>query len=219
MMGAILRRKCAKCKKIIEIDVDDIKDVMYFENLYYHDSCFRALVDKRSVNKNALPKWKEILDDDFKQVEKDAYYIVNYYYGRDLLFNHLLSTYDINAVSTYMAKQFDAVIKGEYKGKSKPIEYRDLASCWIEIQPQLNKIYNNKQRFGVNMTDTQRIIYDLAIVVGEYNNWRKSKELLKIKEANRKLEEQKTARIDYTKIKTIENSDGLGDINDLLDEI
>ena len=47
----------------------------------------------------------------------------------------------------------------------------------------------------------------------------KAKEAARLKEANRKLEEQQSVKIDYSKIKVSEDNNGLGNINDLLDEI
>ena len=66
VVGAILVKKCAKCKKAIEIDVDDIKGVMHFEGLYYHDSCLQELAFKRATNKRYAAKWQAVLDDNFE---------------------------------------------------------------------------------------------------------------------------------------------------------
>lgn len=218
-MSDVLTRKCAKCKGAIEIDVNDIKNVVYFDKLYYHLFCFEDLATQKASNKRCSIKWKEALNDGLKQVQHDAEYIINYCYGRDLLFDHLLNNYNICAVSSYIQMTIDKVIKGNYKGKSKPILYRDFAECWIAMQSELNKIYANNKRLGKSMSGDQRINYDLAVVVSMYPQWKKKQEYNKRKIENRSISEQKEIKIDYSKIKTTNASSGLGDISDLLDEI
>ena len=111
------------------------------------------------------------------------------------------------------------VVKGEYKGKSKPIAYRDFARCWIDIQCELDNIFHKNQKLGKNMSEDQRVNYDLAIVVSSYPKWKKKQEFNKQKIENRKVAEQKEVKVNYSKIKTIDTDNGLGDISDLLDEI
>lgn len=174
-MGDIVTRKCACCKGEIEIDVDDVRDVVYFDKLYYHKSCFEQLVAQKAANKRCSPKWKAMLGMGLKQLEKDAEQIVSSRYGHDKLFDHMLFHYDIYTISTYTQKLMDNVVNGQYKGKSKPISYRDFADCWVDMQPDLDSIYKNNQRLGKNMTSDQRINYDLAVVVRTYPEWKKRK--------------------------------------------
>ena len=217
MMGEIITRKCAKCKSVIEIDVDDIKDVVYFENLYYHKSCFEDLATLKASNKRCSPKWKGALDDGLRQVQKDANYIINYCYGRDLLFEHLLHNYDVCVISSYIQMTVDKVVRGNYKGKSKPIPYREFAQCWIDGQSTLNKIYTNNKQVGKNMGGDQRLIYDLAVVVNRFPKW---------KNAKIKLEKEKQEFINSVKFDDIDMSKiGQGkqvkrtDISDISDDI
>lgn len=218
-MGDVVTRKCACCKGTIVIDIDDIDDVVYFDKLYYHKACFRELVSKKATNKRCSPKWKAVLDMGLKQPEDDAKYIINYCYGRNKLFDHILRHYDIYAISSYAKMLMENVVSGEYKGKSKPIMYRDFADCWIDMQPDLDSIYKNNQRLGKNMTDDQRINYDLAVVVRTYPEWKRKIEHEKKNAKNRNVPEQCKINIDYSQIKTQTHHDGLDDISDLLDEI
>ena len=183
-MTDIMTRKCAKCKGEIEIDVNDIRDVVYFDKSYYHKDCFRELAQQKASNKRCSAKWQETLSDDLKQVSQNANYIINYCYGRDLLFEHLLNSYDICALSSYIKMALDNVVAGKYKGKSKPIPYRDLAICWIDGQRALDKIYINNKQIGKDMSGDQRLIYDLAIVVNRFPKWKN----LKVKSEKAKQE-------------------------------
>lgn len=218
-MAEIITRKCAKCKGVIEIDVDDTKDVVYFDKKFYHEDCFIETATKKASNKRSSFSWQEALDDGLRQISKDAKYNIDYCYGRDLLFEHLLHNYDVCAISSYANMLISNVVNGRYKGKSKPILYREFAECWISVQSDLDNIYKKNKRIGKNMTGDQRINYDLAIVVRTYPEWKKKQEYKKQKIENRNIAEQRKINIDYAQIKTCESSSGLGDINDLLDEI
>lgn len=171
----VLQRKCAKCKKEIEIDRDNICEVVLFNKLYYHEACFKELAHQKISNRRSSPMWKEALDDELKQIKKDAINVLNYCIGRDDLCEHILSSYNVCAISSYIQMTIDSVVKGNYKGKSKPIAYRDLAQCWIDGQNTLNNIFIKNKQLGKDMTGDQRIIYDLAIVVNRFPKWKSAK--------------------------------------------
>lgn len=218
-MAKVMARRCGACDEAVTIDVNDIKDVVYFKGTYYHKGCFEKLAREKAANKRCSKDWKIALDDGMRQIEADAKHMINYCYGRDLLYEHLLSNYDICSISAYCETTINKVLAGTYKGKSKPIPYRDFAECWVAMQPELDKIYANNKRLGKSMTGDQRINYDLAVVVRAYPQWKKGQEYNRCKAENRKISEQKEIKIDYSKIKITSASSGLGDISDLLDEI
>ena len=174
-MGEVLTRKCACCKGVIEIDVDYVHDVVYFDKLYYHKSCFEELAAKRMANKRSSPKWQAAMSDNLRQVQKDADYEINYCYGRDMLYNHILANYDVYSVSSYANMTFRNIVEGNYKGKSRPIPYREFAECWIDNQTELDRICSNNLRLGKRMAGDQRINYDTAVVVRMYPEWRQHK--------------------------------------------
>ena len=186
-MAEVMARRCGACDEAVTIDVNDIKDVVYFKGSYYHKSCFEKLATKKASNKRCSKDWKAALDDGMRQIEADAKYMINYCYGRDLLYGHLLGNYDICSISAYCETTINKVLTGTYKGKSKPIPYRDFAECWVAMQSELDKIYANNKRLGKSMTGDQRINYDLAIVV------RKVPEYLAGKE------KKKTAAIEFAR--------------------
>lgn len=175
-MAETMARRCGACDKAVTIDVNDIKDVVYFKGSYYHKSCFEKLATKKASNKRCSKDWKAALDDGMRQIEADAKHMINYCYGRDLLYEHLLSNYDICSISTYCEITINKVLAGTYKGKSKPIPYRDFAECWVAMQPELDKIYANNKRLGKSMTGDKRINYDLAIVVRKVPEYLAGKE-------------------------------------------
>lgn len=218
-MGDLVLRKCACCKNEIVIDVDDVKDVVYFDKLYYHIGCFQDVAMRKSMSKRCSPKWKDVVDTGFRQAQVDAKRIIEYCYGHDKLFDHILHCYNIYSISSYTKMMIENVVKGVYKGKSRPIPYRELADCWISSQANLDDIFRYNQKHGKTMTNDQRVNYDLAVVVRKYPEWASKMEYKKQQVENRNVAEQGKINIDYTQIKSQTCHDGLDDINDLLDEI
>ncbi len=175
-MVETVERKCNKCKQPIVIDKNDINEVVLFKELYYHEDCFRALAAEKAANPRTSPEWKKALDDNLVQVKQAAIQAINYKIGHDMLWDHLLASYNINMVTKYISKTTEQVVNGTYKGKSNPIPYRDFATCWIESQPDLNRIAMKNEHLGKKMAGDQRINYDMAIVVRYYPEWKKAKE-------------------------------------------
>ena len=174
-MSDIFTRKCKDCGKPIAFHRDDFTGIILFKDLYYHEECFKTLAAKRATKASSSPDWKKALDDNLVQLKKETAEALDYYIGRDDLWNHLLESYDINSVTSYMVKTIDQIVQGEYKGKSKPIPYREFAMCWIESQKGLDTIAANNAQLGKKMTGSQRVNYDMAIVVGRYPEWKKTK--------------------------------------------
>lgn len=219
-MSKVVIRKCKACDAAIEIDPDNVCDLVYFKKVYYHESCFRELAIKRSSRKNSLPDWKEALDDNLRQVKKDADYMINYGVGHDALYDHIVEHYDVVIVPPGSKRLMEDVVGGEYKGKSKPIPYRDFAQCWIELQNDLDKIYSYNKQNGKQMTVGQRMNYDLAIVVSRYPDWKKTKEKRKAEVIEQQNKAKENIKIDYSKIKSTASENGvLDDISDLLDDL
>ena len=219
-MSKMVIRKCTACGEAIIIDPDNVHDLVYFKKVYYHERCFRELAIKRSSRKNSSPDWKEALDDNLSQVKKDAEYMINYGIGHNALYDHIVEHYDVVTVPPGSKRLMEDVVGGEYKGKSKPIPYRDFAQCWIELQKDIDKIYSYNKQNGKQMTTMQRLNYDLAVVVGRYPDWKKAKEKHKAEVIEQQNKAKENIKIDYSRIKSTKNDNGvLDDISDLLDDL
>ena len=216
-MSEIITRKCAKCKGEIEIDVHDIKDVVYFEKKFYHKTCFIETATKKAASKRSSLGWQSALNDGLRQVQNDAVYNIEYCYGRDLLFEHLLNNYNVCAISSYANMNISNVVSGKYKGKSKPISYKELAMCWIEGQKALDKINADNHQLGKNMTGDQRIIYDLAVVVNKFPKWKSAKIKLD-NERQRIAKEARFEEVDMSRIGQVQQVKKK-DISDISDDI
>ena len=215
-------RKCAKCKSEIAIDVHDIRNVIYFNKLYYHESCFEETAKQKSASKRGKPQvWQEALDGIW-ELEAETKKMLEHFYAKYELNAWLLDNYDITVVPTRFWQVVIELERGEYKGKKcKPVNIRTLYDCWKWGQKKLNEInqYNKTHNKGP-LDDSARLMYDLAILVGKVPQFLNYKEKQKAAEIENRRMFKENIKVDYSKIlnNKMENND-LQDISSLVDDI
>ena len=222
-MVEIITRRCDKCKEDIEINIDDIKNLIFFEKKYYHKECFRELAEKRILNARCSPKWGVALRD-INKLELEIKENLLYRYHQDKLNAWLLEHYkEYNVVRIpdpfwpYIAQ----LHHGEYKGKKcNPIKIEVIVELWKWGQAKLDMIaLNNASNHKGPKNLTSRLRYDLAILVRHFDEFKKHQNNIKAMEAESKIAEKEDIKINYDKIKTVSTNDGLDDISSLLDEL
>lgn len=168
-MANVITRKCAKCKKEIEIDKSDICNVIFFNKLYYHESCFETMAAEKSTSKRGKPQmWQEALDNIW-ELEAETKKMLEHYFAQDELNEWLLDNYDIVEVPKRLFQVIADLGVGKYKGKRcKPVDISVLCDCWKWGQRKLNEIakYNKSHNKGP-ADDNARLMYDLAILIGK----------------------------------------------------
>lgn len=218
MMGNTMTKKCEGCKQSIVIDVDNIKDVVLFKNKYYHKDCFIEVCNRKSQNKRCSPDWKVALEN-LNKYERDAVVKTSYTANKDKLNRWLLEHYNIIAVPGTFWTLLDSVHKGEYKGKSKALDILTIYKLWVWGQRNLDNIAKqNKMRHTGPQRDSDRLRYDLAILISKYPLFVEEQERLRAKQAevSRNLNQTK---IDYSKLSRKTKDDDVDDLLDLLNEI
>ena len=177
-MGNVITRKCAKCKGVIEIDKNDIRDVLQFQDKYYHYGCFEAMATEKAASNRGKPQmWQEALDSIW-EVEADTKKMLEHYFAKDDLNAWLLDNYDITMIPTRFWQVVADLENGEYKGsRCKPVSVKTLCGCWKWGQRKLNEInqYNKSHSKGPK-DDCARLMYDLAILIGKIPNYLSYKE-------------------------------------------
>lgn len=219
-MAEIITRKCAKCKDVIEIDVDDIRDVIFFNKLYYHKSCFESMAAEKAASKRGKPQmWQDALDNIW-ELEAETKRMLEHFVAKDELNAHLLENYNITMIPTRFWQVIADLEMGKYKGKRcKPIDIRVLCGCWKWGQRKLNEInqYNKSHNKGPT-DDNARLLYDLTILVGKIPNYLAYKEKQKAAENEMATTVVLNDDIDMSKIgqsKQIKRTD----ISDISDDI
>ena len=169
-MPDTILRKCGGCSDVIEINRNNISDILYHKNKYYHSKCFCEIAEKRSKAKRSTAlEWQNALDN-LWELEADTKKMLESAWIKDDLNEHLLSNYDIAVVPTRFWQIVADLSNGTYKGKRcKPISMQMLYEEWQWGQQKLNGICNkNKTSHKGPQNDEARLLYDLAILIQKY---------------------------------------------------
>jgi hypothetical protein len=224
-MREIITRKCAKCKGVIEIDVDDIDSVIYFNKLYYHEDCFVDMAQQKAASKRGKPQmWQDALNNIWS-LEAETKRMLESYAAKDELNEWLLRNYDVSMVPSYFWQLVVDLESGKYKNKRcKPINITTLYSMWRWGQKRLNQIaLKNKENKRGPQTDNDRIRYDLSILLSHLEDFKRYQNKVKAERVEAQASAQKENKnIDYkviNKIKEINTKRQEDDISDILDEI
>lgn len=222
-MADIIRRKCAKCKCEIVINRKNIADVIYYEQKYYHKSCFEAHATQRAASKRGnAAQWQDALDN-ILELEADTKKSLERFWSKDDLNVWLLDHYDVAVVPSYFWQVVTDLECGKYKQqRCKPISVELLNKMWIWGQQRLDKISaNNRINHTGPKNDSDRLRYDLAILISHTEDYKKHVAKVQALEAERRQRQKENIAVDYSKIKTTTttSSGGLDDISALLDEM
>lgn len=212
-------RKCTKCKKNIEFDLDNISGIVRYNNLFYHSDCFVEYCQGRAA-KSSSPVWQKYIDD-MSPFENAAKEKINYKKNKDDFNEYLLKHYNVTAVPDRFWNVVAELENGSYKKKKcNPVSTKTLFEAWKWGQLKLDGVNRrNKAAKKGPKTDAERLPYDLAVLVQHIPDYLKAKAKIEAEEAERASRAKEICRIDYSAIKPKQESSGLGDISDLLDEL
>lgn len=222
-MTDIVKRKCAVCNKMIEINCNDIKDVVLYKNKYYHKDCFIKVSTERIARNNRYSQtWQDALDD-IKEYEDAAAEKTNYQYYKNLLNEYLIKAYDITCVPSSFWPYVSDLHEGKYRNSTcKPIKIDMLYNMWKWGQKNLNRIHamNKTKNRGPNNA-TGRLKYDLAILMNHTDDYIKSTRSNKEEKESIVKRIQNANKINYKKTYEQSSYEQHSDDNilDLMDEI
>lgn len=221
-MAESIERKCAKCKDKIVISQDNMDDVIFYKKMYYHRDCFVDKATKNATKKiSTASEWQSALDN-LVYIEKETKEVLRQSIGRDMLNDWLLEHYDIEMVPSYFWQLIAGLKNGKYKSKRcKPIYTDTLALMWKWGQVNLDKIYaNNKNKRQGPSSDTERLNYDLAVLLSHANDYKKYITRTKEEASEIAARIEKANKFDYEKIyKESKKQNAQEDILDLMNDI
>ena len=221
-MPDTILRKCGGCSNIIEINRNNISDILYYKNKYYHSKCFCEIAEKRSKAKRSTAvEWQTALDN-LWELEADTRNMLESAWIKDDLNEWLLNHYNVTTVPSRFWQVLADLERGIYKGKkSKSVTMETLLGAWKWGQRKLDSISkNNKMNHKGPTSDDSRIMYDLSIIVSKVPNYLSHVSKMKMLQVEEKKENDKP-HINYNNVQQtkIENNSGLDDISDLLDDM
>lgn len=206
-----LIRKCQICDKTKERSINIEKDdYVYIDGKYYHTECYHIflITKKKMSEKEAITKIQKIKQQMKLKSEQNLY--------RDKLTKLLLEVYsNMYVLPGYFYMKLNEINKGKYKGLKAPISNMELYEMYSnpKLINRLNKVAYKKR---IKIED--RPTWDLAIVLSEYNNYKKSKKrqlINSVTDDNLKGEVKKIKK-DIEKAKKNKKNNNTVDINDFI---
>lgn len=197
-------------KPIKSIDTEKDEFVKDEKGKYYHLDCYKKhLLKRKKMNAEEIEaklyeRLKITMQEIKEQEEKDRFlrWIMNFYDG---------------SLPSYFLKKLKTVREGTYEGLNEPIDYKTLLDIYEKMASYLTKNASKKTFKNTG----QRMNYDLAVVVGNYGDYKKYINRLAA-ESDKKQEIEKSIQEQKKINKIIERKDqdddfALGDvIQDLL---
>lgn len=137
---------------------------------------------------------------------------------RDKLIEFIYSEYGITTLPKYFFVNLAKIYNGTYsKNLKEPIPVEDLSDMWHKKMDFLNKTYEYNMQHGKEMYGTQRIAYDLAILINKYDSYKrwKAKQNAIHEQEKSYVQQQAKMRVVKPKVQIQEDDD----ISDIIDEI
>jgi hypothetical protein len=216
-------RKCKGCGEDILINRKTIDGIaMLRENFYYHTECLIEVAEKK-VKRNGHAEWWDVAHEHIEVCEQQAKDALGWQVFRDELNDHLLDHYNVSAIPNRFWNEVIDLRSGIYKKrKCKPIPMETLCNAWkwgqnnLDIIARRNKINKNGPQ-----DDSQRLNYDLAIIIQKIPIYLKEKAKQEAEEAERLERQKNEVKINYNNIanNSVASNGGMDDISSLLDDI
>lgn len=203
-----MREEGVKAKKSINTEIDEfVKDE---KKKYYHINCFkkhlreRKKMDDESIE-SLLQERLKVTQEEVKETEQ-----------KDKLLKWIMKFYD-GSLPTYFLKKLYSIRDGSFEGINEPVTYDTLLDIYIHMENYLRK---RAAKMQIQNT-TQRMNYDLAIVIGNYGDYKR------FKERQKRNQVEETQIIKQTEVdkkitsvkKHASNKEDDFDITDVIDEL
>ena len=218
----VITRKCCVCGEKIEIGYNNIKDAVYYDNKYYHSSCFTQSCIKKSQSKrhDVSEKWNSVLKT-LNSINTKSYIRIKDILDKDSVYDFIRTNYHIKIIPSSVWEKLDKIYSGTWKGMKSGIPASHLLDMWNRKMVMLNRIYANNVKLNHTMSTDKRICYDLSVLINKYDSYLAYLEKQRILEVESK--ENKTeniveeSRVYLSKVK--DNTKNNDEFLDLVDEI
>ena len=195
-----------KCK-ICGLDNIDKYDKNYIikSKRYIHIDCYKE---------HMLNKGKSIEDIQFEIdcIRNDIESNLVKTKEKDMFLKEIFSNYDISVLPSFFYVKVANITKGTHKGMSRPISYFELNEMFVLMRKYLDNSNARMISKGKGFkTELDRLNYDLAIIINNYDKYLKHKTETKsiereIKNINKTIKESNNIEIKIKPKQTKESS-------------
>jgi len=221
-------RKCNLCDvtgyKSINVDRDKF---IYYKGHYCHYDCF--VKNKNENNKDNLSQDQIIKIADEMVLKTQKIKSVQESIDKDRLTYWLYDNYNISVLPNLFFQKLLRINKGTFSDRvNVPISCYDLLQIFKKMKSYLDKVHNSNERKGKIINLSQRVNYDLSIVINNYDDYIKWKQKQKTETIeNKKLQEEIKSKnniqtnniMNVQKYVNRQNDNEELNIVDLLDEV
>lgn len=216
-------RVCAECindnGSDIVIQRTDCNNVVLYDGKYYHTQCFVEMCNQK-LSKRKNKKWTDALNN-IPLLENNAKVLTEDYFAKDDVYRFIIHTYDIAVIPSYMWVKLNKIYSGELEGMTVGIPPSHLCDMWKRQIDNLNKIHDYNKTKGKSMDKTQRLNYDMSVLVNKYDSYLSWLEQQKILERETiQNQQKKVEQIDYQRLSNMNHvEESKDDMDTLLDEL
>lgn len=158
----------------------DKQDYVKKNNKNYHTKCYIKFLKNKGKKNNEIDL--EIYHLKEKMEEHENKIKLKNKPKNDLC-DWIMNYYNIDVLPTGFFHRLTSITKGEYAKARVKISYEELLDIYKKMAGYLNKVAMNKGGFD---NQSGRLYWDLAIVVNNYNDYKKWKESIHQSDENRK---------------------------------
>lgn len=200
-MNYIATKSCKECQKEINITLTNLNsgEFVRYKDFYYHTNCFIDQANRKISKHNKFSAtWQEALNniDTYKSDARDT---IKTKISKDALNEHLIDNYEVATLSPYFWNVIAEIRNGQYRKKRcKKIRTSELLEMWTYYQKELDKIYKDNLQRGNEIFGEDRALYDLAIILKNYEKIKKG--IAKEKDRAAEAIKVEAPKIDYNKM-------------------
>lgn len=169
-------RKCTSCDKTGQKTINvDTEKFIYYEGKYYHFNCYVKY--KKKNNEYNLSDEQIINSANELVIKTKLIKKVNDTIDRDRLTYWLYENYNISVLPSLFFSKLQRINEGTFSNRvGVSISNYDLLQIFKKMKSYLDKINNKNERNGKTFEATQRINYDLSVVINNYDEYLKWKQ-------------------------------------------
>lgn len=170
-MNCFVERKCAFCETDCRINEKNIDDYIYYDKKFYHNRCFITLCNEKLLSKRTkTEKWVDALEK-ISVLQKEAKMIIHSELYKTKIYKLISENYDLNIIPKNFFYKLNNILNGTYPGVLKPIPIEHIYDMWRRKIPMLNSINNRNISMGKVLSKSERINYDLSILINKYDDY------------------------------------------------
>ncbi len=160
-------RKCTECKEYIQLEkfikYEKVEDeFIYYKDKLFHCGCLKKKLKSKKIGRMSDEDIIVLIDG----LRDESYNHAMDVLVRNHLYKYLMDHYDVIMLPTYIYTKMEQLFTGTYKNMTRPMKASHILDMFQRKQSQLDKIYHKEKLDGIS-----RINYDLAVLIGKYNNY------------------------------------------------